>query len=199
MLERIITSKAKRGVLALFFTNPKSSFYVREVCRKARIQPNEASAELEKLCAAGILQSERRGNLLFYSANPSCSIYNELKAIVLKTAGVGDALREAIGKSAGVKFAFIYGSYARGEERKESDIDVMIIGRASPEEISGSLLACEKMIGREINYSIYPEEEISAKRRKGYIEGVLKGKKVMLAGEEDELERFAFGRKSKAG
>ena len=130
MLESLITSKAKRRILSLLFTNPQNSFYFREICRKAKVQPNEARSSLEALSKANILQSERRGNLVFYKASPSSPIYAEIKSIILKTEGLGDALRNAIWESPGVKFAFVYGSYARGEERQGSDIDVMIIGDA---------------------------------------------------------------------
>jgi predicted nucleotidyltransferase/predicted transcriptional regulator with HTH domain len=191
MLESLITSKAKRKVLALFFTNPKSSFYVREVCRKTGEQPNAVRAELGKLEAAGILLCEQRGNSLFYRVNPICPIYQELKGIILKTEGIGSALRGAVGKL-NARFAFIYGSYAKGEERSGSDIDVMIIGKVLPEEVASTLRACEKQIGREINYSIYPEGEFLKGRENGFIAGILKGKKIMLLGAEDELERFAL-------
>jgi predicted nucleotidyltransferase len=191
MLESIITSKAKRGILALFFTNPKSSFYVREICRKTHSQPNAVCAELAKLEAAGILLREQRGNSLFYRANARCPIYSELKGIILKTEGIGSALRGAIG-NLNVRFAFIYGSYAKGEERQGSDIDVMFIGAARPESIAPVLRKLEKQIGREINYSIYPQSEFLGSRGKGFIAEITKGKKIMLIGEEDEFERFAL-------
>lgn len=192
MLESLVTSKAKRRILGLLFTNPKSKFYLREVCRKAKVRPNEASIALESLSNAGILTNERRGNMVFYAANPASPIYHELKSIVLKTEGLGDIIRNAIEKASGVKFAFIYGSYARGEEREGSDIDLMVIGNPKPEGIASAIRECQKTIGRDINYSIYPENELLQKKRRGYIEEVLKGKKVMLVGAEDELERFVI-------
>jgi len=193
MLESIITSKAKRRILVLFFTSPKSSFYVREVCRKTSSQPNAVQAELAKLEAAGILQSERRGNSLFYKANPRCPIYAELKGIILKTEGLGSALREAV-SGLDVEFAFIYGSYAKGDERPGSDIDLMLVGKISPERVAPALRGAEKQVGREINYSIYPKDEFRRNQGKGFIAEITKGKKIMLIGDEDEFKRFALGR-----
>jgi len=199
MLESIITSKAKRHLLALFFTNPKNSFYLREICRKIGGQTNEVSAELRKMEKAGILNSVRRANSLFYSANQSCPIYSELKSIIIKTEGLGTLLKDALGKKFAVKFAFIYGSYAKGEEREGSDIDIMVIGKINLEAVAPVIRDLEKQIGRDINCSIYPEEEFLESRGKGFIIDVLKGKKIMLIGGEDELERTFGGRKSKEG
>ena len=190
MLESLITSRAKRNILALFFTNPKSAFYMREICRRINGQPNEVSAELRKMENAGILKSERRANSLFYRANESCPIYSELKSIIIKTDGIGTALKAAL-KNMPAKFAFVYGSYASGDEREGSDIDIMIIGRIKPEIVAPAIRNLEKQVGRDINYSIYPEKEFLESRRKGFIVNVLKGKKTMLIGEENELERFA--------
>lgn len=189
MLESIITSKTKRKLLTLFFTNPKSSFYIREICRKTNEQTNSVSAELRKMEKAGILKSERRANNLFYRVNMFCPIYAELKGIIIKTEGIGNELRNAIANLK-VKFAFIYGSYAKGEEREGSDIDLMIIGTIKPEQVASVLRDLERQIGREINYSIYPEKEFLKSREKGFIADLLKGKKIMLIGGEDELERF---------
>jgi len=189
MLQSLITSKARRKALSLFMANPQSQFYLREAARRTGEPTNAISFELARLESAGILVSERKGNLLFYKANQNCPIYAELKAIVLKTEGIGDALREALKSEPGLKFAFIYGSYAKGTERQGSDIDVMLVGDAKPEKISMLFRSLEKSLGREINCTIYPEAEFA--KGKGFIKSVLKDRKVMLVGDKDELERFA--------
>jgi len=49
MLEGLITSAAKRKMLALFFMNPKRKFYVREVQKNTGENINAVSRELAKL------------------------------------------------------------------------------------------------------------------------------------------------------
>ena len=53
-----------------------------------------------------------------------------------KSVGISEALKENLHDKQ-IKIAFIYGSYARGEESLLSDIDLMIIGDISSKELSG--------------------------------------------------------------
>jgi len=197
MLESLITSKTKRKLLALLFGNPEKEFYLRELARRISEPTNAVSRELEKLERAGLLIKERKANLLYFQANKKSQIYGELKAMILKTEGAGTALREELGKIGKVRFAFIYGSTARGEERAGSDIDLMIIGKPELKKIVSFASKTEKKIGREINYLIYPESEFLKSLERGFIQEVIRGKKIMLVGEKSELERFIEGGKGK--
>ncbi len=195
MLDRLITSKARRLLLAIFMGSPGSRFYVRELARRTGRQTNEIRDELANLEAAGILKSERQGNLHYFEADNRCPVYAELRGLILKTDGAVGLLRQELARQKGVRFAFIYGSVARGEERVKSDIDLLVIGSISPEKLAGGLRAAEKALGREINYAIYPEDEFLRRRKEGFISEVLRGRKIMVAGEENELERFAAERR----
>ncbi len=190
MLKSLITSKTRRKILALFFTNPQGRFYLREVCRRIHKPTNSVSAELSRLAQAGLLTSERQANLLYYAVNTKCPIYSEGKSIVLKTEGLGDLLRAALSKQSGIRFAFIYGSYAKGLERPGSDIDLMLIGEVKPASIAPAIKKLEARIGREVNYSIYPPDEFLRTKNKGFISDVRHGQKIMLVGVADEFERF---------
>ena len=190
MLKSLITSKTRRKILALFFTNPQGRFYLREVCRRIHKPTNSVSAELSRLAQAGLLTSERQANLLYYAVNTKCPIYSEVKSIVLKTEGLGNLLRAALSRQSGLRFAFIFGSYAKGLERPGSDIDLMLIGNVKPDAIASAIKKLETRIGREVNYSIYPADEFLRTKNKGFISDVRHGQKIMLVGVADEFERF---------
>jgi predicted nucleotidyltransferase len=66
-------------------------------------------------------------------------------------------------KLAGVEF-FLYGSCARGEEREESDIDLLVIGKRT-EEIIKILSVLEKKTGRTVRASFYSQLEWSRTAR----------------------------------
>jgi uncharacterized protein len=193
MLEGIIPSATRRKLLALFFLNSKNRYYVRELERRTGENISAVRRELGILGKAGLLLEERQGNMAYYRANAASPIFSEIRGIMLKTEGFADAIRGALAGK-GARFAFIYGSYATGGERAGSDVDVMIIGDVAPKEIIGKIREAERGIGREINYSIYPEKEFGKELSKGFIRDVMKGRKVMLIGDEDGLERFAKGR-----
>lgn len=135
-----------------------------------------------------------RGRQVYFQANAECPIYSELRGPIVKTAGVADALRMALAPLAGdIRVAFIYGSVARGKERRASDVDIMVIGEVSFAEAAEALARAQDAIGREVNPSVYPPDEFRAKlgARRHFLLSVLKGEKIFLIGAEHELARLA--------
>ena len=108
----------------------------------------------------------------------------------MKTSGVAGRLQDALVKLTGIEFAFIYGSYAKGEENAGSDVDLFIIGNVDMDRLDSNLGRLEKALGREINYVLYSMEEFKAKRkaRDGFLMDVLRTKKIVLVGTEHGLE-----------
>ncbi|HUT62606.1 MAG TPA: nucleotidyltransferase domain-containing protein, partial [Anaerolineae bacterium] len=52
-----------------------------------------------------------------------------------------------------------YGSFAKRTFNSSSDIDVFIIGNVPFKEITKVLMDAQKTLGREINPTVYPEQE----------------------------------------
>jgi len=194
MLEMLIPSALRRRILSIFFTNVDSEFHIREVCRRTESPGNAVKDELESLERAGILKSKRRGNMNCFSINKSSPIFPELHSIILKTEGIAGVLRSALKGLKGVRFAFIYGSFAKGDEKPGSDIDLMIIGPAMLAEAYAAARMAERLLSREVSCTIYPDKEFLKKRKGGFISEVIRSRKVWIVGDEDEFERFAEGR-----
>lgn len=197
MLGSLITSRGRRRVLALLFMHPASEFYVREIARMTGEQVNAVRRELEILEKGGIVVSERRGNLKYFALDKQCPIYCELKSIIVKTEGIGSVLREHLKGVDGVEFVFVYGSTALGEERQKSDIDLMVIGKVPIEKLNKAVGEAQRKLLREVNYIVYPPKEFLEKRSKGFIQEVVRNKKIMVVGDEDEFKRFAERGKNK--
>ncbi|MFH1285529.1 MAG: nucleotidyltransferase domain-containing protein [Candidatus Micrarchaeota archaeon] len=187
MLSALVTSRVRRKMLFFLFMEPKSEFYVRQLARLADEPTNAIRRELEILRKAGILLSRPKGNLKYYQANEKCPIYEELKLMVMKTEGLGSALRSALSRQNKIMFAFVYGSSASGAERENSDIDLMVVGNISIDELNRVLFPLQKILGREINYAVYPPREFLSKRNSGFIKNISLGRKIMLVGSEDIL------------
>jgi uncharacterized protein len=186
--------KSKRALLALFYVQPERSFYLRQVTRTLGIGQGAVQRELARLVEAGLLVRTRVGSQVHYQANAASPIFGELKALMVKTAGVADVLREALaGLAEEIAVAFVYGSLARGEGKANSDVDVMIIGDVSFGEVVSALQSAQKTIGREVNPSVYSEREFRAKlqARHHFLTSVANAPKVFLVGGEHELNRLA--------
>lgn len=184
----------KRKVLALFFLNSDRQYYFAEVVRLTGTRQGVIQRELKTLTEAGILSVEKRGRQKFYTVNKSHPIFPDLRNIVFKTFGVIGQAKDALEPlEKKIKVAFIYGSFARGEEAAGSDIDLFVIGRASLDEVVSALANVENAISREINPSLFSEAEFRKKKsqKNHFVRSVMKSEKEFVIGSEDELRRLA--------
>lgn len=191
----------RRQVLGLLLLHPDESFHLREIARITDTQPGTLRRELALLTEAGVLQCEKVGNQSHYKVNPSCPIYEELRGILRKTSGVADVLREALTPLAEkISVAFVYGSVADGTERRTSDIDVMVIGSASFDQVVQALYPAQEWLRREINPSVYNPTEFAKKARaKGsFLSRVLDSPKLFLVGKQNDLRKLGTDRKVKS-
>jgi predicted nucleotidyltransferase len=188
--EKIFGSRIRAKILGWLFTHPDESFFVRQMALILKEDPTNVSREMAKLEELGILRSKRNGNLKHFQANRECPFFEELKGLVLKTTGVAGRVRASLDKLAGIEFAFIYGSYAKREEKADSDVDLLIIGDVDMDRLDSNLGKLEKTLGREINYVLYSMEEFKSKKKAkdGFLMDVLSGKKIMVVGAENGLE-----------
>jgi predicted nucleotidyltransferase len=179
----------RRQVLALLLLHPERRLHVREISRLTGTTPGTMNKELSRLHGAGLLDRERVGNQLRYSANRSHQIYPELTGILRKTVGLADVLIEALAPLAdSIEISFIYGSLARGTETAGSDVDLLIVGTTDFGAMVDSLHGVQKKLGREVNAKLFTRREWNARIKSGdaFVAEILKGPKLMLIGNADE-------------
>ena len=187
---KILSGKNQLLLLRLLYTNPQKSFYMQEIGKILGKKPGVFQRTLNALAAEGMLISEYRANARYFQANTHYPLYPEIKKIISKTVGVEGSLRELMEKVKEVKAAFIYGSFAKGSERADSDVDLLVIGSSDAEEkLTKEIPRLEKKMQREINYKLYSVQEFRHKRRKGdpFLEEVLTDKRVVLKGDADAV------------
>ena len=199
MLNKLFSSKTRVEILKLFLFNTNNSFYQRQISSLTAQSIRGVQREVDKLNRMGLIEKSIQGNRIYYKVNKKCPIVEDLKNIFFKSVGIAEVLRENF-KEKKIKFAFIYGSYAKGEESLLSDIDLMVIGDISSKELSSILSKPKKELMREINYIVFPLNEFidRARQKDHFINSVLKDKKIYIAGSEDELKGFIKSRQIKA-
>jgi predicted nucleotidyltransferase len=193
--------KGRRKVLGVLFTRPEEPMYLRQIIAAAGAGQGQVQRELEQLHRAGLVLREKRANLVYYRPNPDAPIYEELKAIVFKTFGVADVLRERLKPLAKrIAVAFIYGSIARQEDTARSDIDVMVVGDVEFSEVVLALSRAQERLRREINPSVYSRSELRAKSKEkgGFLDRVMSGAKLFLIGNDDDLGQLVENRPAQA-
>ena len=182
-------------VLSLFLIHPDEEFYQADIAQKTSNAPIQAQRALKRIEQAGLVTKKRKGKMLFYKAQRNHPAFEDLKRVFLKTVAVGDAFREAISPLRGkIRFAFIYGSYVRGEEAADSDIDLFLIGNhLSLREIVQTLGPVMEQTGRECNPVLYSLEEFQNKRsdQNTFIQDVIANPKIGLLGDAHDFAKIA--------
>ena len=171
-------------MLAYTFTHPDEDFYVRELAELIQEDPGNLSRELRRLEAEGLYKSVARGKEKFYSLNKNYTLFQELKKMIFKTEGVAGTLKSLIGGYPGISLAFVYGSYAKEQEKAASDIDLVVVGQFSRAKFTNQIRSCEEKLNREINFTSYTKEEFDRELKKegGFLNMILKDKIFMLRG-----------------
>ena len=201
-LADVLFGQIRGAVLALLYGQADKSFYVRQIARQVNASVGAVQRELEKLAKVGLIVRTSVGNQVFYQVNRHNPVFSEMRALVGKTVGVFNILHSALEQlSEKITIAFVYGSVARQEETAESDIDVMIVGKAKLDEVLSRLSDVEAALGRPVNPTVYSMQELKEKLQAGnhFLNAVLSGKKVFLVGNEDELRKMGGVRMAKAG
>jgi len=96
MLKQLFGSEVRVQILNLFMLNPASEFYLQEISCKLNLSPYTVTQETKRLTEIGLLRREHRGNNVFPHVNRDFSIFPELKAIILRTIGIGKRLSEVL-------------------------------------------------------------------------------------------------------
>ena len=187
----------RQGILAATLMEPERWWYLSDLARHLGVHHATLQRELARLTQAEILLTKRDGNRAYYRANADSPVFPDLRNLLMKTAGLIDALREVLRPFEKViEVAFVYGSVARGAEASESDVDLMIVGRLSLKALAPGLRTAERQLHRAINPSVFGEAEFSKKLASGspFLRNVLDKKKLFVAGTQGDLERLAQGR-----
>ncbi len=186
-----LLTKTQQKVLQLLYGRPDRSFYTKEILRLTGMGVHTIKRELDRMEAAGILTRSKLGNQKHFQANPACPLYEELVSIVKKTVGVADVLREVLAPVAGdIIVAFVYGSIAKGSERAESDIDLMIVANAlNYTDLMGLLIPAQEKLKRPINPTIYTQTELERKLQQGnnFLQKVFEQEKIPIIGDLDDI------------
>ncbi len=180
----LLNTRLRKKLLAYSFTHSDENYYVRELSSLIDEDPGNLSRELRKLETEGLYTSFVKGKVKFYSVNKNYSLFKELKTIIFKTEGVEGSLKEIVLKYKGIALAFIYGSYAKNKEKKTSDIDLVVVGKFNRDRFTGDIRSLEEKLNREINFTVYTEDEFEKERRKegSFLNLVLKDKFIILKG-----------------
>ena len=93
------------------------------------------------------------------------------------------------GQRKNIRVAFVFGSFARQEEKANSDIDLMVIGGIGLRKLTSLLMESSGKIGREINPHAFSGKEFVKRKKEQdhFLNQVLGSPKISIIGTGNEL------------
>jgi predicted nucleotidyltransferase len=193
LLSEILSSKVRAEVFRLLFGLNEKALYVREIERRSGFAIGTVQSEMKKLYKLNLVLKKRDGNRLYYRANRKHPIFSDIHALVVKTVGLLDVLKDALVGEKAIRTAFIFGPIAEGSEKADSDIDLLVIGEIGLRSLSRLLQGLTEELGREINPYVLAPEEFSLRKSENehFLSQVLMSPKLFIIGDKDDLEAMA--------
>lgn len=158
MYKKIRITENTLQVLSLFTNDFSREYYIREVEKLLKISPRTAQLILEDLEDKGIIESKTKGKIKTYRIKLSeftkryLIFVEQYKAIAFleKHLMIKEIVEKITPTIKGI--GIIFGSYVKGIEKKESDLDIFIAGNYDKEEIK----RVSKNLGIEVSVKCYP-------------------------------------------
>ena len=192
-LASALFSGVQLRLLSLLIGNPDRAFTISEIIKLARSGTGAVQRELKKLASAGLVTLVSTDHRKLYQANKQAPIFEELNRIILKTTGLVAPIRTALRRFEDrIRFAFVFGSIAKGTDTASSDIDLMIVGTAlSYSEIFGALQDAEKQIHRAINPNIVTpaEWDQALSEQNSFFKGIVEQPIIPVIGTDQDVRR----------
>lgn len=146
-------------IIKIFIENPLKEYHVREIAKLCNLSPTTVSKFTEKLRLQKILLSRRLSNHLLFKANTENYKYKKLK----REYNVDNFLNSGIISYIEEKFNYpeaiiIFGSYQKGEDNPNSDIDIAIITQLKK---NIELTKFEKILKHKIQYFLFSKKNIT--------------------------------------
>lgn len=146
-------------MLALFTKGFNKEYYIRETHKLLGLSPRAAQLILADLERRGAIESQIRGKIRSYRirknimAREYLALAEEYKKIFFLENN--ELLREVVGKLSehAEGIITVFGSFAKGNQKEDSDLDVLIAGKCDKDAIA----ALSKQYGVSINVKNYPQ------------------------------------------
>lgn len=192
LLAQLVCSRVRAEIFRILFGLRSGAIHLREIQRQTGFALGTVRQDIEKLAKLAVVTRRKDGNRVYYAANSKHPLAADIRHLVLKTAGLADALRPALADGK-IRCAFVFGSVAAGIADAESDIDLMVIGESGLRKVSALLSGIGDQLGREINPVVLAPVEFKRRIRAKdhFVSSVMKAAKLFVIGSENDLEAMA--------
>jgi len=131
-VKRLLNATNDQRILNFLIDEPGHQYLAAEIQKATGISKGGVNLSLRGLARRGLVDRQKKGKVFLYlidHTNPICKQLKVIKTIQL----LMPLMKKISGKAERI---ILFGSAARGENTKQSDIDIMVISSHSKEEIA---------------------------------------------------------------
>ena len=153
------------------FNNPECRYHIRELARATGLNPNTVSSAVDRLAEEGIVVKERRKHLVEVWAETDSIHFRRAKQLNnigrVYSSGLVDHLVEFYNDPEAI---VLIGSYFRGEDWSESDIDIAVVTKSSKRS---ELEPFEEALARTIHLLLVEQGTVSEEFAENLANGIV--------------------------
>ena len=165
--------RSKEGrVLELFFDYPTREWHFEELLREAKITRSKMVRWLKKFIREGFVRRfKEKGRMPYYAGNCESPSYRNKKKLFALGKLYESGLLDHLAALKKARAVIIFGSFARSDWHKDSDIDIFIYGNPEGLKIS----EYEIKLHRDLQLFICETRDELMHLGVGFIRNVIKG------------------------
>lgn len=155
----IFRSQQQAELLALVLGTPEREYTLSELAERTTTPYPSVHREIGRALATGLVTVRAIGRSKLVRADTDSPYFAGLADVLTKAFGPPWVLADALLGVAGIKDAYIYGSWAArhaGEpgERPVGDIDLLVLGNPDRDDVYAAASAAELRLGRDVQVTI---------------------------------------------
>jgi DNA-binding transcriptional ArsR family regulator len=154
-LAPLLRSDAQGELLALLLLHPEAEYTLTEIARRIGVSLPTVHAEVARLAAAGLVTDRRVGQARLVRAATGHALFRPLVELLELTYGPTAVLPDVLAGVAGVREAYVYGSWAARRSGEPGDpprdLDMVVVG-STPRDVLAELgERAGRRLHREVN------------------------------------------------
>jgi predicted nucleotidyltransferase len=188
-LEDLLDNTSYIRIIRLLFQYQGKEFTEREIAEHIRMSPNTVNLALRDIRKTNIFSFRKVGRAHAYSLNKDSALYKPLKELIESEERILKDMFDRIGRILKNSLScVVFGSFARGDESFDSDLDLLIIVE-DKESISESLdelrFVLSELYDTALSAFVLTPKELRKKWNKGFLKEVIR-EGILISGKELE-------------
>lgn len=160
-LSELLASPALARLVLHFALHGHEPHHVRGLQRRSGLSMSSLNRELRRLEGRGLVIRELDRGRAYYEAVGNHPAWRTLRQLIRDFAEPAEVVEAAIAGIDGIDAAFVYDSFARGDPRDDSDVDVLVVGDVAEDAALGRQAAeASVLLGRPVEVRSYTPERL---------------------------------------